>query len=356
MADMKTSWPPAGVSEVDLAFLKQLPSDLGETSDPKLIQERIEEALRTRADVQEGDPEAYKQALRSLAGKHPAMQGSVDQYEKNNYFRKESDHPDRHFLWLKEAPSQTYWRIYLTPAASTAPGLMASLYARLSAKTNILPNVGMKLSTYDAVRRLRDGLVIYTNHAGKDSALAAIADEAAEHPSYFSKQLVRFTCPVANGAAGLAPDPQSQAKDWQTQAFSWDDTHKDWIAQQNLELKSDPGGRGGPTYYLLGYMSYTQLVAAALTTCYLLARASQGSTRQVTTRKVAMKSRTGGPSQLAADAVQAAYREDRAAAEYRENVASAFSQLGINPSIPALAKPTVEGVGWLRYQFFQPKV
>jgi integrase len=70
---MRTSWPPAGVSEADLAFLKQLPSDLGQDSDPKVIQEGIEEALRTRADVQDGNPEAYKQALRSLAGKHPGL-------------------------------------------------------------------------------------------------------------------------------------------------------------------------------------------------------------------------------------------------------------------------------------------
>lgn len=336
MADMRTSWPPAGVSEADLAFLKQLPSDLGQNSDPTVIKERIEEALRTRADVQEGNPEAYKQALRSLAGKHSAVKSFVDQYEKNNYFR-EADDSERHFLWLKGAPSQTRWRIYLTPAPSTAPRLLTSLYERLSAKTNALPNVGMKLSTYDAVRRLRDGLVIYTNHAGKDPALAAISDEAAEQPTYFSKQLVRFTCPVANGAAGLAPDPQSQAEDWKTQAILWYDAHKDWAVQQNVELKSDPVASGGPTYYLLGHMSYTQLVAAALTTCYLQARASQG----------AMRSRGHGQSQFAGEALQN---------RYQEQVAVAFSELGINPSMASLGKPTVEGAGWLRYRFFEPKV
>jgi hypothetical protein len=215
---------------------------------------------------------------------------------------------------------------------------MASLYARLSAKTNLLLNVGMKLSTYDAVRRLRDGLVIYTNHAGKDPALAAIADEAAEHPTYLSNQLVRFTCPVARGAAGLAPDPQSQAEDWKTRAFSWGDTHEDWIAHENLRWKRDPGSpEGDPTYYFLGQMSYTQLVAAALTTCYLLARASQGG----------MRRRAGGQSQFAGPAFQN---------RYQEHVAAAFSQLGINPTIPSLSNPTVEGVGWLRYQFFEPKV
>lgn len=305
-----------GVSADDIAFLGRVWTDLRTAEaarplSPDEINEWMYAALRTRTDG--GDDtgaQDYELAL-ALVRQHTQMQSP--------------DEP--HWVWLSPIPHPARWRIYLSPAPGQASALFSALHARLG---GILQNVGIKFgSSYKDVRDFRDGWVIYANVAGARPALIAVNAEAHAHPEYFGRQRARFTRPVAGGiAAGLAPDTQSGAKHWGDPATSWVQNNRDWLNDQKREWNPDRT-----------QMSYTQFLAAALTSCYLLAEPP---------RVLPTRVRGAQQTQWAADALE------NARLRYVGNVVAAFNDLAINPDGPSVGPATAAGVGWLRYWLFPP--
>lgn len=58
---------------------------------------------------------------------------------------------------------------------------------------------------------------------------STVGDEAKDNPLRFTTDIVRFTRPVCNGVAGVAPDPQSRAGEWAGLVDSWAQSNQDWV-------------------------------------------------------------------------------------------------------------------------------
>jgi hypothetical protein len=315
---------PPGVSSPDAEFLAELWTELRDAEhprykgdreaplDPTEIQTLIEASLRATPEVA-----AYKQSLQRLARAHPGAATDAEAHARQlGFFANTQDH----FLWLMEPPKSVEWRVYLAPTPASAPDLLASLHGRLQAP-DVPANVGMKVSAYDGLRRCRDGLVIYAaNQASLKAVLTAVQAEAAANPGRFTRDILRFTRPLLNGVAGLAPDPQSRAHEWRSLVESWAASNQDWVKGRTVAWNTNPQ-----------HMSYTMLLGSVLTTCYLLALAKSPARTQ---------SRSGQVSEFQARPL------------YEKNVSEAFRDLGINPSTSSLGAPSLSGVGWLRYRFF----
>lgn len=149
---------------------------------------------------------------------------------------------------------------------------------------------------------------------------STVGDEAKDNPLRFTTDIVRFTRPVCNGVAGMAPDPQSRAGEWAGLVDSWAQSNQDWVKGRQVAWDTDPQ-----------HLSYTMLLGSALTGCYALALAKSPPL---------VRSRSGQAGASLARPL------------YERNVGKAFKDLGINPSKPSLGAPTLGGVGWLRYRFF----
>jgi hypothetical protein len=87
-------------------------------------------------------------------------------------------------------------------------------------------------------------------------------------------------------------------------------------------------------------MTYTQLTAAALTSCYVLAN-NPSASLEVDEPEVDLGT----------------VDDAMVPARFRENVVMAFndlgiSDLGVDANRPSVGTPTVKGVGWLRFLLF----